>query len=454
MAKRPYLTAPVPSTRMPQGIPFIVGNEAAERFSYYGMSAILPVFMTTYLRDSSGKLATMTENDANGWFHLFVSIAYFFPIAGAILSDGWWGKFRTVFWLSIVYTLGHAALALNDTRGGLAVGLGLIAIGAGGIKPCVSANVGDQFGASNSHLISRAFGWFYFSINAGSTFSFLLIPWLLEHAGPRVAFGIPGLFMAAATVIFWSGRYRFVHIPPKGTAFLRAVFCVDGLLVILRVGIIFAFVAVFWSLWQQSTSEWFLQTKHMDLHVGRLTLLPAQLGSVNAVMILVFIPLFQYLIYPWISRVFPLTELRKIGIGLVVIGAAFGVSAWIETQIAAGRHPSVLWQLPAYALLSASEIMVSITALEFAYTQAPNIMKSVMSALFLLSVSLGNLFVSFFHWLIRNPDGSSKLTGTQYYLFFAGMAVIAAVIFVFVASWYRVQTHLQPEKPLEEQLTA
>lgn len=450
MAQRPYLTAPVPSTRMPQGIPFIVGNEAAERFSYYGMSAILPIFMTQYLRDSRGELATMTENDANGFFHLFVSIAYFFPIAGAILSDAWWGKFRTIFWLSIVYTLGHAALAINDTRGGLIVGLGLIAIGAGGIKPCVAANVGDQFGPTNAHLISRAFGWFYFSINAGSTFSFILIPWLLKHEGPRVAFGVPGIFMLAATIIFWAGRRRFVHIPPAGERFLGAVFSRAGWNVLWRLAIIFAFVAVFWALWQQSTSEWFLQSQHMNLHAFGLTLLPANLGSANAVMILAFIPLFQYAIYPAISRVFPLTELRKIGIGLVVIGAAFGVSAWIEARIAAGHTPSVLWQLPAYALLSAAEIMVSITALEFAYTQAPNVMKSAISAFYLLSISAGNLFTSLVHWVIRNPDGSSKLSGVQYYLFYSGLAVAAAAVFVFVALRYRVQTHLQKEQLVSE----
>ena len=158
---------------MPPGIPYIIGNEAAERFNFYGMRAILVVFMTQYLRDRSGALAPMTDNDANKWYHVFVASNYFFPIFGAILADAIWGKFRTIFWLSIVYSIGSFALALDDTRLGLTMGLSLIAIGSGGIKPCVSANVGDQFSASNQHLISRAFGWFYFSINAGSFVSIL-----------------------------------------------------------------------------------------------------------------------------------------------------------------------------------------------------------------------------------------------------------------------------------------
>lgn len=430
---------------MPPGIPYIIGNEAAERFSYYGMSAILAVFMTTYLRDASGRLATMSENDANTWFHTFGMANYFFPVFGAILSDAFWGKFRTIFWLSLVYCAGHAALAINDTRLGLALGLGLIAVGAGGIKPCVASNVGDQFGHSNAHLVSRAFSWFYLSINAGSTVSILLIPALLDRYGPHVAFAVPGVFMLIATIVIWLGRYRFVHVPPKRGPFLRMLFSRQGALTLVRLAVIFAFVAVFWSLWTQSQSEWVLQAKHLNLHFAGITWLPAQIGVVNAVMILVLIPAFQYVIYPLVDRVFPLTPLRKIGLGLLVVAAAFLISAWIETQLAAGRTPNIACQLPAYLLLSAAEVMVSITALEFAYTQAPKLMKSVIMAYYLLAISAGNAITAVVHLLIRNPDGSAKLSGTQYYLLFAGFAAAASLIFVPVALRYREQTHLQDE---------
>ena len=90
----------------------------------------------------------------------------------------------------------------------LGLGLALIALGAGGIKPCVSAHVGDQFGKQNKHLITKVFGWFYFSINFGSTVSMPLTPWLLEHYGPGWAFGVPGILMAIATFVFWLGRLQ------------------------------------------------------------------------------------------------------------------------------------------------------------------------------------------------------------------------------------------------------
>ena len=201
-----YRTVPQPTTGMPSGIPYIVGNEAAERFSFYGMRSILVVFMTKYLMDRSGSLAVMPDTEAVYYYHLFNSAAYFFPLLGAIVSDTLWGKYRTIMNLSIVYCLGHLALALDETRLGLTVGLTLIAMGTGGIKPCVSAHVGDQFGPKNEHLLERVFGWFYFSINLGSSISTIFTPILLEKYGPHVALGVPGALMFLAPFVFWLGR--------------------------------------------------------------------------------------------------------------------------------------------------------------------------------------------------------------------------------------------------------
>ncbi|MDB6113683.1 MAG: TGF-beta receptor type extracellular region [Lacunisphaera sp.] len=443
MPHQPYLTAPQKLTTMPPGIPYIIGNEAAERFNFYGMRAILVVFMTKYLMDRSGQLAPMNENEANGWYHLFLSANYFFPMIGAVVSDAFFGKYRTIFWLSLVYCAGSVVLALDHTRLGLTLGLTLIAIGSGGIKPCVSSHVGDQFGTDNQHLLSRAFGWFYFSVNFGSFFSILLIPWLLEHYGPMPAFGVPAVLMLLAAFVFWLGRFKFAHIPPTGKTFLRDTFCREGMLTLGRIAIIYAFVAIFWSLWDQSGGEWVTQAEKMDLQFAGIQWLSSQIQALNAIMILAFIPLFQYLIYPAISKVYPLTPLRKIGLGLIVTGLSFFVSAWIETQIAAGLRPSIGWQIPAYALLSAGEVMVSITGLEFAYTQAPKHMKAMVQALYLLAVSAGNFFTAVVHWFIANPDGSVKLHGAAYYDFFAWLSIGCVAVFVFVARAYKEKSYLQ-----------
>ena len=150
---------------MPKGIPYIIGNELAERFSFYGMKCILVVFMTKYIMDSQGNLSPLSNEEATVWYHWFTSAVYFTPLIGAIISDAFLGKYRTILILSIVYCLGHFTLAVDETAWGLAVGLSLISIGAGGIKPCVSAHVGDQFGKTNHFLLEKVFSWFYLSIN-------------------------------------------------------------------------------------------------------------------------------------------------------------------------------------------------------------------------------------------------------------------------------------------------
>jgi POT family proton-dependent oligopeptide transporter len=442
-----YRTAPVAQPGMPAGIPYIIGNEAAERFSYYGMRAILVVFMTQYLMGSSGVLDVMGEDEAKGWFHLFVSAVYVTPLLGALLSDGLLGKYRTIILLSLVYCAGHFSLAIDDTRWGLAIGLGLIALGAGGIKPCVSAHLGDQFGQTNSGLLSRAFAWFYFAINLGAFVSSLATPWLLEHWGSSVAFAVPGILMLLATLTFWAGRHRFVHIPPGGMRFVREAFSRIGLGALGRLCIIYLFVAVFWSLFDQTASSWVLQAQHMDREILGYEVLPAQIQAANPLLVMLLIPLFSYRVYPLIERVWPLSPLRKIAIGLFMTAAAFAIPTLVQLAIDGGGTPHIGWQLLAYVVLTSGEVMVSITCLEFSYTQAPKTMKSFIMAFFMLSVSLGNLFTSGVNFFIQNPDGSSKLAGADYFLFFTVLMLVTALLFSFVVRHYRGRSYIHEEQP-------
>lgn len=444
-SKKQYLEAPVASASMPKGIPYIVANEAAERFSFYGMRAILLIFMTKYLVNESGLLDPMSDTEAKQVFHYFVASVYFFPFLGALIADRFLGKYRTILYLSIVYCLGHLCLALDETRFGLFLGLGLIAVGSGGIKPCVSAHVGDQFGKTNHHLLAKVFSWFYISINLGSFVSTLLTPLLLDKYGPSVAFGIPGILMFIATIFFWMGRNVFVHIPAGGTKFMKEAFSKEGLSVIGRLLIVYAFVAVFWSLFDQTGSAWVLQAEQMEKSFMGFEILSSQLQAANPLLILILVPIFTYFIYPAINKVFPLSPLRKIGIGLFITAASFGVSALIEHSVVAGNRPHILWQIVPYVILTAGEVMVSITCLEFSYTQSPKTMKSLIMAVFLLSVSAGNLFTSFVNGFIQQDDGSLLLDGPSYYWFFAGVMLAAAIVFVFVAKAYREKTYMQDE---------
>ncbi len=440
-----YRPLPLATDRTPPGLGHIVANEAAERFSFYGMRGILVVFMTTYLVGPSGLADTMGEEEAKGWYHLFVAAVYFTPILGALVSDGFLGKFRTIVALSLVYCGGHAALAVDHTRLGLFLGLALIAVGSGGIKPCVSAHLGDQFGERNRRLIPAAFGWFYFSVNLGAFVSILLTPWLLAHRGPSVAFAVPGVFMGLATLVFWSGRHRFAHVAPGGRAFVREALGREGLQAMGRLVPLYALVAVFWSLFDQTGAAWVLQAEHMDRHLLGMEVLPAQVQAANPLLVMVLIPVFSRWVYPAVDRLWALTPLRKIAVGMFGAAAAFAVPLGVQLAIDAGAVPSIGWQLLAYVLLTASEVMVSITCLEFAYTQAPPTMKSFVMAFFMLSIAAGNLFTGLVNFLIEGEDAAVHLAGADYYVFFTTLMLVTAAAFTVVMRRYRGRTYLHPQ---------
>ena len=441
-----YRTAPLATKGMPPGIPYIIGNEFAERFSFYGMRAILMVFMTTALMKHGGAKDLMNEAEASKWIHTFISAVYFTPLIGALIADLWLGKYRTIIGLSVIYCLGHLALALDNTRGGLFLGLTLIAIGSGGIKPCVSAHVGDQFGQSNAGLLPRIYNWFYFAINSGSLLSMIITPWLLQHYGPHIAFALPGVLMFIATVLFWMGRNDFAHIPPQPKKFLEELLQPAFLKSLAGLAVIYVFVAVFWSLFDQTASRWVTQAEKMDRHLFGLEVLPSQLQSINPLLVVALIPLFSLWLYPALGRVVKVTPLRKLSVGFFVAIPSFIIPAWIETQIAAGALPSVWWQILAYVFITAAEILISITCLEFSYTQAPARLKSFVMGLYLCSVSLGNFFTAAVNSWIEHSKGGSALDGAAYYWFFVKCISVTAVLFVFVAMFYKGQTHLQEEQ--------
>lgn len=445
---------------MPSGIPYIIGNDAAERFSFYGMKAILVVFMTQYLFTLDGTPDFMSEAEASKYIHFFNAGVYFFPFFGALLADLFWGKYNTIFWLSLLYCLGHLVLAVPGEWFGLSMrtllftGLFLIGLGAGGIKSCVSAHVGDQFGSHNEHLLERAYGWFYLAINLGAFFSMLITPWLLKHYGHQAAFALPGILMGFATFFFWLGRHKFVHIPPNTSKFLREVSDRKGLWTICKVTGVFLFLIIFWAIYDQNGSRWVTQSIKMDPHIfgecfflpaswRSYVILPSQMQAVNPLFILIFIPLLTYVVYPLVGRVVPLTPVRKMAAGLFLIILTAWFPVWFESRLEAGETVNMGWQILAYMVMTLAEVMVSVTSLEFAYTQAPRSMKSFIMGIYFMSLTCGNLLAAEInHWCDLDPN---FLPGVQYYRFFLYAAFINAILFLSVVIFYKEKTILQEE---------
>jgi POT family proton-dependent oligopeptide transporter len=458
-------------SKFPRSVPYIIGNEAAERFSFYGMRSVLTLFLVNQFFNPTNNAALTDQANAhaNKLHHLFVMVAYALPFVGGMIADWFTGKYKLILYVSIIYCIGHLMLATFD--GGLSgfeLGLLVVAIGAGGIKSCVSANVGDQFDATNQDLLSKVYGWFYFSINAGSMISTVAIPWTYEHFGPKWAFGIPGLLMALATIIFFSGRKKYVKVPPQGVNRNNLVFItwyalthmsqrkpgqsmldvaknsydperVEGVKAVYRVMSVFFFALAFWAVWDQCLSEWTLYAEKMDrvINLGftSFTVYPGQLSTFNTIFLLLFIPLFNYLIYPWLDkRGLKTTPLRRLGTGLVLTALSFVVIGVIHTSLDNGGSPSIWWQVLAFMILSAAEVLVSITGLEYAYTHSPKSMKSTMTGIWFLVVSFGNLITAMVNGAIEDGGWwATNLKGANYEWFFVAFICVFIIAFLIIS---------------------
>ncbi len=469
----------------PKSIGYIIANEGAERFSFYGMRSILATFLVFHFFNPTlnPALQITAEAKANETTHFFVSLAYALPFVGGLIADWFFGKYKVIIYVSVVYCIGHLCLALFDhDLEKFKYGLILIAIGAGGIKSCVSANLGDQFTADNKHLMSKVYGWFYFSINAGSVLSTILIPLIYDRYGAKWAFGIPGILMALSTIIFFLGRKTYINIPPSGMNKNNFVFIsvyallnwrskkkkqslldvakekfdhqkVEDVKTVYNVLAVFAFIPIFWALWDQNLSEWVLQATKMDRHILGINLLPEQIQTVNPFFLLVFIPIFNYWLYPFLDkRGLKTTPLRRIGAGLVLTAISFVIIALIQTSIDGGATPSIGWQVLAYAILAAAEVLVSITGLEYAYTQASKSMKSTMIAIWLLTTALGNLFTALVNRSISTGGFFAQFKGADYYWFFIGLLGLFIVVYFFVSPRIKERQETDTISPIQPEL--
>lgn len=458
------------NNKFPPQIPYIIGNEACERFSFYGMRNILTVFLIDYLLRNAVPENGLREAEAKSLMHTFMAGVYFFPLIGGYLADRFFGKYRIILGLSLVYCLGHACLAVfEDNVTGFFTGLALIAIGSGGIKPCVAAMVGDQFNESNSHLVKKVFAIFYWTINFGSFFASLFIPLILKHYGPAWAFGIPGVLMFIATAIFWAGRNKYVRVPPTGAnphSFFKVVGsalrnrgqgggwldgakrehpaeAVEGVRAVFRVsGLLLPFVPFFWMLFDQKASTWVVQARSMDPNVGGFVFQPSQMQFVNPLLVMLLIPLLTAVVYPAFQRGgWELTPLRRMPMGLAIGAMSFIIAGIFQLRMEGGTTMNIAWQLLPYVVLTLAEILVSTTGLEFAYTQAPREMKGTIQSLWLLTTTLANVAVAI----------ASKLnvfSGSGQFFFYAGFALVAAVGMALVARRYVVRDYYQTSAPI------
>ncbi|KAM6986615.1 solute carrier family 15 member 2 [Aplochiton taeniatus] len=611
-------------TNYPVSIAFIVVNEFCERFSYYGMKAVLTLYFINYLH--------WDKNLSTAVYHAFSGLCYFTPILGALIADSWLGKFKTIIYLSIVYVIGHVVKsvgAIPDVGNSTVhvalslVGLILIALGTGGIKPCVAAFGGDQFDEEHINERRKFFSIFYMSINAGSVLSTVITPILrgdVKCFGDdcyALAFGVPAALMVVALVVFISGSGMYKKSPPEGNVLLDVCRCIgfaiknrwrsskddscrkhwldwaedkysrrliEEIKMVLRVLVLYIPLPMFWALFDQQGSRWTLQATRMNMSFGdSFVLKPDQMQMLNALLILVFVPIFDFIVYPLIGLCrINLTPLKKMAVGMIFAALAFGAATLVEVNVVktvvepaapgesllqvynlaegdvtlnvqgldlfsqpipsyqdpaeyqtlalggpswlvdmeltvmfnrflntrsetvnltvggvdfyvpAGYNISanmsverkeytdvqctsgsqqysinlglldfgasytvilngeaafkmedvtannvhIAWQIPQYVLLTAGEVMFSITGLEFSYSQSPANMKSVLQAGWLMTVAFGNVIV------LIVAEGAGLEQWMEFVLF-AGLLVAVCIIFSIMSYFY---TYVDPDQ--------
>ncbi|KAM7407392.1 hypothetical protein PAMA_003222 [Pampus argenteus] len=370
----------------PISIFFIVVNEFCERFSYYGMRAVLVLYFKYFLR--------WDDDLATSIYHTFVALCYLTPILGAIVADSWLGKFKTIIYLSIVYAVGQVAMAVSavhditdSDRDGTPnnmtfhvvlsmVGLFLIALGTGGIKPCVAAFGGDQFSDHQEKQRRTFFSVFYLCINGGSLMSTIITPILrAQECGIHsqqncypLAFGVPAALMLVALVVFIVGSGMYYKAEPQGNIMLDVCKCTgyaiknrfkhrssqypkrehwmdwaedkyDKLLIaqikmVLKVLFLYIPLPMFWTLFDQKGSRWTLQATNMNGNFGLLIIQPDQMQTVNPILILTLVPIMDSVIYPLIKKCgLNFTPLKRMTVGMLLAAIAFVCAAVVQIQI-------------------------------------------------------------------------------------------------------------------------
>uniref|UniRef100_A0A2K6KRK1 Solute carrier family 15 member 1 n=1 Tax=Rhinopithecus bieti TaxID=61621 RepID=A0A2K6KRK1_RHIBE len=370
----------------PLSIFFIVANEFCERFSYYGMRGILILYFTNFF--------SWDDNLSTAIYHTFVALCYLMPILGALIADSWLGKFKTIVSLSIVYTIGQAVISvssINDltdhnhdgTPDSLPVhvalsmiGLALIALGTGGIKPCVSAFGGDQFEEGQEKQRNRFFSIFYLAINAGSLLSTIITPMLrVQQCGIHskqacypLAFGVPAALMAVSLIVFIIGSGMYKKLQPQGNIMSKVAKCIhfaiknrfrhrskafpkrehwldwakekyderliSQIKMVMRVMFLYIPLPMFWALFDQQGSRWTLQAATMSGKIGALEIQPDQMQTVNAILIVIMVPIFDAVLYPLIAKCgFNFTSLKKMTVGMFLASLAFVAAAIVQVEI-------------------------------------------------------------------------------------------------------------------------
>jgi POT family proton-dependent oligopeptide transporter len=414
-------------TSHPIGFWFFFWGELAERSSYYGMRAILALYMVEQLNFSKANASTA--------MHAFIASCYLLPLVGGWVADNFFGKYWTIVGFSIPYILGHVILGVESVPF-LIVALCLLAMGSGVIKPNISTLMGmtyDQQRPGQEKLRSDAFAMFYGAINVGAFLSSVAMPLLRKYYGYQIAFLFPAALMVGAFFIFAIGK-RYYAVETISRHVKTPEERATQWLVLAKISGVFAVVTFFWSVFDQSASTWtFFAKDYLDLELFGVTFEPDMIQAANPLLIVIMLPLVTAVWHLLDGAGIKLRPTDKMLIGFVLTTITMGMMAAAGFLTSPEHKATVLWEVAAYVVITLAEICISVVGLELAFTAAPANMKSFITACWLFTVFVADSLA------IPVTSLYEKMSPGPYFSLLTGMMLVVTVVFVFVAGKFNRQ---------------
>lgn len=484
----------------------VLMTELCERLTFYSVVANLILFCTSTLDISSTDAARINL--------IFSGSVFIVPIFGGYLSDAFAGKYNTIFGSGLIYIIGLVLLpasAVNygdwfgheynistKTRTGFFLSaLAFIALGTGGIK----ANVGP-FGAQQveylgPEAVQSFFNWFYWFINVGAIIAYSGVAAVQQNVGFDIGFLIPLISMILALTIFVINKKSYISTPPEGSVLQDSigVCCatkcngfnharkdkggaysnemVDGVISVLRILPVFLLLIMYWAIYSQMGTTYYLQGERMDIKIGSASLPVAVLNIFDTIIIIVLIPIMESLVYPFLDKIHRSpSHLQRMGIGMVFAALSVFVAGILEIyrkkdisiidqkvgeDTFNASSITVFAQIPQFMFIGASEIFTSISGLEFAYSQAPEFMQGVCMGLFLATSGVGNYVAELILEIVVAATGSEPPDSwfpdeindgkTEYLFFLLGILMfVDFFVFIIVAYFYKYRIHDIPKQ--------